>query len=114
VWYCQQRGGVGEARHNEDGSLLIMLGRRAKRYERLMKANEINPNAGRDHRAGCPSSSSPNPNASDEEDTISKPPAKRRKTDHSMLRRKHEDRKAEPEPEPETQAETSDTADCTA
>lgn len=83
-----------------------------------MKANGINPNGGRDLQAGCPSSS-PNPAASDEEGTISKPPAKRRKRDHFLLKTEHEEpkslrQKVKPEPEPELEPEVLDNADCTA
>lgn len=82
---------------------------RAKRYERLMKANGINPNGGPDPKPVPPSTSKAG-KSSPKEDSP-KPPAKRRKVNNSG-EKKHEDVFQSPKPKPEPLAgdKTEETA----
>jgi hypothetical protein len=75
---------------------------RAKRYERLMKANGINPNGGPDPKP--PPLSPPKVPKNNTRDNVAKPPAKRRKVNNAAAKKQEEEDsislqpKQEPEP----------------
>jgi hypothetical protein len=73
---------------------------RAKRYERLMKANGINPNGGPDPKP--PPLRPPKAPKNNTRDNMPKSPAKRRKVNNAAAKKQEEDsRRLQPKQEPE-------------